>query len=149
MKCNGNVAEPDKKISVLCVDDNEHVADAIKRKLSFTNGFEWKGWLPSADDLVDTVCEVCPAVVILDIDMPGKNPFEVMAELVERCPDTRVIVFSGHVRNELINHAVESGAWGYISKNDGEDQLIEAMHRVLADEFVFSPETRGLSSQTL
>jgi len=130
-------------VTVLCVDDNLHVADALRIKLEHAGGFEWKGWLPSADALVSAVRKTSPRVLILDIDMPGRSPFEALAELVELCPETRTVVFSGHVRFELINRALESGAWGYVSKNDGEDALVQALRDVASDELALSHEVRS------
>lgn len=130
------------KISVLCVDDNEDVAHALRIKLRIVGGFDWRGWLPDADDLVSVAREKCPDIVLLDIDMPGANPFERLADLSAVCPDIRVIMFSGHVRRELVDRAVESGAWGYVSKNDGEDALVEAICSVTVGEFALSPEVR-------
>lgn len=130
-------------ISVLCVDDNLHVADALRLKLERAGGFEWMGWLPSADALLSTVRKVNPRVLILDIDMPGRNPFEALAELVEQYPDIRTVMFSGHVHFELINQALEAGAWGYVSKNDGEDALIQALRGVAGDELALSHEVRA------
>lgn len=136
-------------VSVLCVDDNPNVADALKLMLSHADGFEWVGSLPSADTLVSTVMKVRPHVIILDIDMPGKSPFEALAELVQHCPHTRAVMFSGHVRFELIDLALESGAWGYVSKNDGEDALIQALRDVVTDELALSQEVRAAYDRRL
>lgn len=130
-------------IGILCVDDNPHVADALKIKLARAGGFEWKGWLADADTLVDFAQQHCPTLVIIDIDMPGRDPFEALAELVERCPESRAVMFSGHVRMELIAKAVEAGAWGYASKNDGEGELVAVLRRVVAGEFALSPEVQA------
>ena len=129
-------------IGILSVDDNPHVGDALRKRLSRIDGFQWDGWLPSADALVDYVSTRCPHIVLLDIDMPGKDPFEALAELVARCPDSRVLVFSGHVRRDLIQRATDAGAWGYVSKNDAEDSLIDAIRGVAEGEFVISDEVR-------
>lgn len=131
-----------ENLGILCVDDNPLVADALRTKLSRIDGFTWRGWLSSADGLVERAQQDCPAIVLLDIDMPGKNPFEALEELCERCPTARVVVFSGHVRRELIERAVDAGAWGYVSKNDGENALVEVLRRVAADEFALSREAR-------
>ncbi len=131
-----------KTIGVLCVDDNEHVAEALRVKLRIIGGFEWKGWLADADELVEAVEELCPDVVLLDIDMPGADPFVQLGSVSELCPDTRVLMFSGHVRRELVDKAIEGGAWGYVSKNDGEDALVAAICAVAAGQFILSPEVR-------
>jgi len=132
----------EQPISVLCVDDSQDVARALHRKLSLAGGFDWRGWLPDAATLLASVRAKCPRVVLLDIDMPGPDPFEVLAEISTQCPDTRVIVFSGHIRRELIDRALDAGAWAYISKNDGEIALVDAIRRVTAGEFVLSPEAQ-------
>lgn len=132
---------PAAEMTVLCVDDSPMVADALRAKLSRTAGFAWKGWLPEATQLITTILDQgCPDIVLLDVDMPGKDPFKALAELVETCSSIRVVIFSGHVRRELIDRAVECGAWGYVSKNDGEESLISVLRSVARDEFALSPE---------
>jgi len=130
-------------ISVLCVDDNQHVAEALDITLTRSGRFKWKGWLPTADELVTVAVRDAPGIVLLDIDMPGRDPFEASADLLDKCPESRVVFFTGHVRKDLIDRAVESGAWGYASKNDGDQALIEVLERVGAGEFAFSPSVRG------
>lgn len=135
-----NVTGP---VSVLCVDDNLLVADALRLKLDRAGDFEWLGWLPSADALLSTVRKISPRLLILDIDMPGRSPFEALADLVQHFPSTRAVIFSGHVRYELIDRAMDAGAWGYVSKNDGEDALVQALRDVAADELGLSQEARA------
>lgn len=132
-----------RAIRVLCVDDNRHVADALQIKLESEDGFEWKGWVEDSDALLrfSGLGEV--DVVILDLDMPGRDPFDAAKEMAEKAPDCRIVVFSGHVRKALIDSAVQVGVWGYVSKSDGADALVEAVRRVAAGEFILSPEVRA------
>lgn len=130
-------------IAVLCVDDNEHIREALRLWLARERRYRWAGSLDSADDLAQRVQDG-PSIVLLDIDMPGRSAFDALAELSTRKPEARVIIFSGHVRLELIDRAIEAGAWGYVSKNDGEQALFGAMDRVASDEIVFSAEARAL-----
>lgn len=127
---------------ILCVDDNALVAEALRHKLSRTPGFEWRGWLPDADALVQRAADDCPELILLDLDMPGRDPFDALAEVVELCPKVKTVVFSGHVRKDLIDRAIDSGAWGYIAKSDGEEALIDALRQIVAGEFTMSPEVR-------
>lgn len=130
-------------MGVLCVDDNEHVADALRTKLSRTQDFEWRGWLPDATGLVQRVRAECPSAVLLDLDMPGPDPFAALAELVRQCPEVRAVVFSGLVKKDLIERAIEAGAWGYVAKSDGEEALIEALRRVMVGEVALSKEVQA------
>ncbi|HEX8875503.1 MAG TPA: response regulator [Phycisphaerales bacterium] len=136
-----DTVHPARPISVLCVDDNRHLAEALR--IAFEHaGFVWRGWLPGAEVLAATVRKEGPAVVILDIDMPGRSPFDALEELVEVCPDCRAVVFSGHVRHDLIDRAFAAGAWGYVSKSDGEVALMQAVREVCRNEIATSPEVR-------
>ncbi len=131
-------------ISVLCVDDNEWVAEAIERRLRRTPGFVWAGWLPSADDLPAAACERMPDIVLLDIDMPGRDAFDALRTIAERCPEVRVVMLSGHVRLDLVNRAFEAGAWGYLAKTQEMDAMLDALRRVAAGEVVMSPEVQAV-----
>lgn len=129
-----------QSIKVLCVDDNFLVAEGIKIKLSLAGGFEWLGQLSDADNLVEEVGRSRPDIVLLDIDMPGKDAFTALEELGEEHPETRVLMVSGHVRSDLIDRAVEAGAWGYISKGDGADSIVNAIRDIMNGKFVMGAE---------
>jgi len=131
-------------IRVLCVDDNPEVADAVRIKIDGTPSMQWMGWLPDATRLEATVQSFAPHIVLLDIDLPGLSPFDVMERFQESDSATRVIMFTGLARRELIDRAVEAGAWGYVCKNDGADALIDAILKVAAGEFALSPEARAV-----
>lgn len=130
-------------IRVLCVDDNDFVAEAIRRKLSLNPGFVWAGWLPEAENLVPKVKELAADVVLLDIDMPGKDSFEALGELAAASPDTRVIMLSGYVRADYIDRAVEAGAWGYVSKNESTDTILAAIQQVARGGFAMGSEVEA------
>jgi len=136
------------KIRLLCVDDNVSVCEAIKIKLELSGGIEWVGRLEHAGDLVSEVKRLKPDVVLLDIDMPGKDSFEALAEVVEASPDARVLILSGYVQNELIDKAVEAGAWGYISKNEGTEVIVSAIRSVAKGDFVLGPEVEAEASNS-
>jgi two-component system, NarL family, response regulator DesR len=132
----------EQAIRVLCVDDNPLVADGVRIRLQLEcdgvgSPFEWAGHLQNADELVETVKRTTPDVVLLDIDMPGKDAMAALAELAEAAPHVRTIILSGYSREDYLDRAVEAGAWGYISKNDAPDQIVEAVRRVMQGQFAF------------
>ena len=123
-------------IGVLCVDDNRFVAEALEEKLSTADGYRWLGHLMDADGLFDHVKRLKPDVVLLDIDMPGPDPFAALQEITTKCPDVAVLILSGYVRPELIDRAIDAGASGYLSKGDGADSLLSDIRRAAQGEFV-------------
>lgn len=131
----------ERAIRVMCVDDNELIGDAIQIKLSLCpqSRFEWLGQLFEADDLVNEALRRQPDVVLLDIDMPGKDPIEALRQLTEFMPNVRVLMLTAHVRRDLIERAIEAGAWGYVSKYSGGESIIDAILNVFRGEFVFGP----------
>jgi len=132
---------------VFCADDNPLVTYALQRYIQRSPDFRWMGCAEDADTLLEEVArEGCPDIVLMDIDMPGKDPFEAIGELLARCGSTRVLMYSGMVKRELIERAIEAGAWGYVSKGDGERALFEAMRRALNSELGLSPEAQAVYS---
>jgi DNA-binding NarL/FixJ family response regulator len=123
---------------VLCVDDNAWIGEAVSRVLRAHPEFAWEGWFPSADGLENRVATGA-AIILLDLDIPGQDSFETLRRLNHRLPDIRVVILSGHVQLELIDRAIECGAWGYISKNDEIEAIVSALKKVAAGEVAFSP----------
>lgn len=137
------MTENDPKIRILYVDDNQHVAEALRIKLTRDSAFEWRGWIPTADSLVSASAQAMPTLVVLDLDMPGVSPFTAIQALISAQPEVRVVIFSGHVRPELIEQALNAGVWGFASKNDGEEELVKILHAVAGGSVALSPEVRS------
>jgi DNA-binding NarL/FixJ family response regulator len=144
------------RINVFCVDDNPLVADAISLtiKSSGVGELGMAGSVSSADAMLDQARlgrwrnGAAPDVVLLDIDMPGKNPFEAIAELEAICGagrgKPRVIMYTGLLEKPLVDRALESGAWGYVAKSDSPESLLTAIREVAAGSFSFSPAVRSI-----
>ena len=94
-------------IRVLCVDDNLFVAESLKVGLSLHGGFEWLGSVPSADGLLELVRRTRPHVVLLDIDMPGRDSMEALEELTAAMPQVKTLIVSGYEGNEFLDRALE------------------------------------------
>jgi DNA-binding NarL/FixJ family response regulator len=127
-------------------DDNELVVEAIRAKLELSGGFAWLGDLPDAGSLNEEVERVQPDVVLLDLDMPGRDPFEALIELSQKHPETHVLIFTGHIRSEWVDRAIDSGAWGFLSKHEDVETIVTTIRRAAAGEFVLGAELNFDSS---
>jgi DNA-binding NarL/FixJ family response regulator len=127
-------------VRVLIVDDNQLVVDSLSLRLCQEDWIKVVGTLSKADDIVLTVDKLGVDVIMLDVDMPGRDPLAVLQELSSSHPDTRAIVLSGHVRSELIDRAVANGAWGYLSKTSPTDVVVSSIRSVHNGEFAFGPD---------
>ena len=117
--------------SVLLVDDEEEVIDAIQNKIEWENlGFDVIG---SAENGVKAL-ELCeknqPDVVITDIKMPYMDGLELSRHLKDEYPGTRVILFTGFDEFEYAKEAVHLEIEEYLLKPVNAQELTEALKRL-------------------
>ena len=127
--------------TVMCIDDNVLLVDALERRLNLEPGF---GGLQRVDDLVHAVDQAArtnPSVVLLDVDLPGGvDAMSILDQMVQRLPDSRVVVFTGYPTGDLVRRTMSRGAWGFVSKGVTSDRLIAAIRRVVAGQAVIEIE---------
>jgi len=133
-------AQGHRVTSVVCIDDNQLVAEALERRLGLERDFSWRGWLSERDDILKRVTDLAPDLVLLDIDLPGLDAFELVQRLARYAPRSRVVMFSGHLRSDYLELALAAGAWGYISKSSSTHALLEALRRVARGDVVLDRE---------
>lgn len=129
-----------RTIEILCVDDHAFLVDGLKAKFELEPGLKCVGRLATAEDLVREVDRLRPHIVLLDIEMPGPDPFEAAADIHARFPETRVIILSAYVRDHYISAAFKAGVWGYFCKSDDTDEIIRGIRKVARGEFAFGPK---------
>jgi DNA-binding NarL/FixJ family response regulator len=131
-----------KRTRVLCVDDHAFLVDGLKARFSLESDIEMIGRLPTADNLVMEAKRLKPDVVLLDIEMPGADPFEAVEDLKAQLPEVRVIMLSAYVRDHYVSAAVKAGVWGYFSKSDDPDEIVAGIRRVDRGEMAFGPKVQ-------
>ncbi|MGH9202738.1 MAG: response regulator [Vicinamibacterales bacterium] len=127
--------------SVMCIDDNILLVDALERRLTMEPDFTV---LYRVDDLKDSVGEatrVKPSVVLLDIDLPGGlDAMSILDQLVAGVPASRVLMFTGYPSGDLVRRSMARGAWGFVSKGTTAERLIDAIRRAAAGQAVIELE---------
>lgn len=126
--------------SIVCIDDNSLVKEAIARRIEMESDFRWAGALGEHDEIVERLLELEPDLVLLDIDMPGIDAFALVRTIGERLPASRVVMFTGYSHPEYLEQALANGAWGYLSKSGSPTALLDALRRVLRGEVVCNDE---------
>ncbi|MGD9789197.1 MAG: response regulator [Phycisphaerales bacterium] len=138
-------------VRLLCVDDHAFLVEGLSAQFSVAGRgreFQVIGRLATAQDLVREAQKLRPDVVLLDIEMPGPDPFE-MADRLHRLDQRAKIVFlSAYVRDHYIAEAYRCGACGYFSKADEIEDIVEGLRQVAkgrgADgDFVFGPKVKA------
>lgn len=117
---------------IVIIDDHQLFREGVKRILDFESSFEVVAEGDDGSDAVNLVEQYKPDVVIMDINMPTVNGVEATRQLIEKYPDSKVIILSIHDDESYVQHALKTGATGYLLKEMDADALIEAV-KVVAD----------------
>lgn len=119
-----------KIITVMIIDDHPVVRDGYRRLLEKNQDIRVTTEADGGEDTIALYMEYAPDVVIIDINMPGMGGLEIIRRIKARDPRTRILVFSMHDGDTLVMRALEAGATGYLSKQSGMRQMVEAVQQV-------------------
>ncbi|UCE61779.1 MAG: response regulator transcription factor, partial [Phycisphaerales bacterium] len=97
----------------------------------------------NADEAIGEAIRLKPSIILMDIDMPGLSCFEAAATICRQRPDARLIFLSAFFHDRYIEQAIAVKAWGYITKSEPEDSVLEAVRKVSAGIAYFSPEVKA------
>lgn len=137
---NIQTSVPPNRIRVLCVDDHAFLVEGLRARLGREADIEIVGELQRADELTPTAERLRPHVVLIDVDMPGRDAFEAIEDVTRAHPEVRCVLLSGYIRDTYLDAAVKAGAWGYLSKQDTPSSIAAAIRDVHAGRVSFSTE---------
>src|SRR4030095_9468932 len=96
-------------VRVLCVYAHRVLVECLKAQFSSDNQIQCVGYLPSAANLLDEASRLKPDVILLDIEMPGPDVFEMADRLRHMHPGVRFVFLSAHVRDGYLAAAYKCG----------------------------------------
>ncbi len=128
---------PGAEISVLLVDDHPVVRDGVTAALRGRVGIVVVGEAGSAREAVDLALRLRPAVVLVDLHMPGVNGVVAIRELGRVHPEGRCLVLTLDDEDESLFAAMAAGARGYLLKGAGGSEIEGAIRAAAAGELVF------------
>ena len=125
---------------VLLVDDHKIMRDGIKAILSRDGDFRVVGEAENGSDALQFVKQHHPALVLMDIGLPGLNGVETTAEILRHHPECKVVILSMYDDENSVVGAVRSGARGFILKKVSDSDLLEALRVVANGGAYLSPQ---------
>ncbi|MYZ43563.1 response regulator [Schauerella aestuarii] len=128
------------KTTVLIADDHAIVREGIRSLLETTDDFEVVGEASDGQQAVTQTLARAPAMIILDLMMPGSSGASVIATLTQQCPGSRIVVLSSTEDDDLAFSAIEAGAHSFLVKTMLGDELIDTLRRVARGEAVIHPK---------
>ena len=128
------------KISVLLVDDHALVRRGFRRILEDEEDIVVKGEASDGDEAVRMANHLKPDVIVMDCALPGSNGLVATRKILEHNPKALVLMLSMHSEDTWVRQSLEAGARGYMLKNALDQELVDAIRRVVAGEEVLDPQ---------
>jgi len=119
-------------VSVMLADDHAVVRDGLRALLEGGNDLQVVGVAGNGREAVAEALRLRPDIVIMDIAMPELDGVEATRRIVERCPETRVLILSMYLSAEHIYRALQAGAQGYVLKESAGEEVVDAIRALRA-----------------
>jgi DNA-binding NarL/FixJ family response regulator len=135
-------------ITVLLADDQALVRTGFSLILNAEPDVEVVGEAGDGAEAVAAAAELAPAVVLMDVRMPGLDGIEATRQIVSADPSARVLILTTFDLDDYVVAAFRAGASGFLLKTAPRDQLVAAVRTVHAGDALLAPlSTRKLIEQ--
>jgi NarL family two-component system response regulator LiaR len=117
-------------IRVLIADDHAILRKGIRALLGTEPDIEVVGETCDGLETVAQAETLCPDVVLMDLVMPRMDGIEATRRITSGRPDVRILVLTSFAADDKVFPAIKAGALGYILKDSGPAELVQAIHQV-------------------
>lgn len=129
---------------ILIADDHKMFRDGLKAILEQEQDIEVVAEAGSTMEIYDILGKIQPNVILLDISLGDGSGIEVTKVLSQKYPDLRVLVVSMHAESTYVLKMLEIGAAGYILKDAGKNEMLNAVRAVAAGDSYFSQQVSSI-----
>ena len=115
------------QITVAVVEDLDEIRNAFRVLINGSEGFSCENTFSNAEEALLQLPALQPDVVLMDINLPGKNGIECVRELTGKTPYTQYMMCTVYDDDDNIFNALSAGATGYLLKRTSPAQILEAI----------------------
>jgi two-component system response regulator NreC len=130
---------PTTPIRIVLADDHAVVRSGLKLVLDNEPAFEVVAEASDVESARRYVRGHHPAVLVLDLNMPGGSSLEAIPAIREESPETQIVVLTMQAEPAFARQALSTGALAYVLKEAADDELVEAVRRAAAGETYLNP----------
>jgi len=131
------------ELRIVIVDDHQLFREGVKRILEMEENFKVVGEGADGEDAFRMVEEHKPDIILMDINMPHVNGVSAAEKIVSISSKTRIIMLSIHDDEEYVYRTLRAGASGYLLKEMGTSDLVEAVRVVASGGAYIHPKVTG------
>jgi two-component system response regulator NreC len=128
------------RITVVLADDHEIVRNGIRMVLEGEPDFDVVAEAGDADTAARYVLGHKPAILVLDLSMPGTPSLELLPKIAESSPETAVVVLTMQNEPAFAREAIRQGVRGYVIKQSAASELVDAVRAAIAGETYINPQ---------
>lgn len=132
---------------IIIADDHAIVREGIASIIDKSDDFEVVAQAENGKKLLDTLKKVQCDVVLCDIVMPELDGLKALKKVKASYPKIKVVIITMHTDKGFIGDAVNSGADGYVLKNDSSDTILSVLCGVMEGHRCFSPRIQTILAQ--
>ncbi|HIJ61878.1 MAG TPA: response regulator transcription factor [Rhodospirillaceae bacterium] len=131
-------------IRVVLVDDHRMFREALRTPLDAEADIDIVGEAATGAAALSALEQLNPDVMVVDIGLPDMSGIELTRTITRLRPGVHVVALSGHADRLYIEEMLKAGAYGYVVKSAGADELIAAIRAVVDGRKFLSSEVTGL-----
>lgn len=117
-------------IKIFIVDDHEIIREGLKKILREESDIVVVAEAQNGVELLDKIRDTNCDVMLLDMNMPGRNGLELLGDLKKIKPEVRVLVLSIHPEDRFALQTLKAGASGYLCKDVALEELVIAIRKI-------------------
>ena len=117
-------------VRVLVVDDHAIVRKGIRALLATEQSIQVVGEAANGSEAVALAQSLRPDVILMDIVMPEMDGLEAIRRITEQQPEIRILVLTSFAGVDMVLPAIKAGALGYLLKDSGPQELVQAIQQV-------------------
>jgi len=129
-----------EKIKIHLADDHKILRESLNILLSQEEDIEVVGESEDGLAVEAGLRKTAADILILDISMPKRSGLDVAKNMMKEYPELKIIFLTMHKSEEILAEAFESGAKGYVLKENAFEELIKAIHAVKDGKVYVSSE---------
>ena len=126
-------------IRVLICEDHAIVRKGIRALLSTETGIEIIGEAGNGVEAVTQAAALNPDVILMDLMMPDLDGIEATRQITAQRPEAHILVLTSFAADDKVFPAIKAGALGYLLKDSGPDELVQAIQQVAKGEPSLEP----------